>query len=595
MQKAKYFFIAILLVSSLVSSSFAAAPVLTGTHLLDSMGKNLPRPAQRKAQRTSSRFQTGDLHSFKTFNFASKVWEETPARLLMTGENICLYLEEGREVDTKVLEALVKEFDTKIYPTTAKYFGNEARPGIDNDNRITILLMDIRDDSETTGTYTSGYFNRADCYLPGEIPAGSDLQTNCREMLYADINPSDITSSDFFSTITHELQHLIHFYHDSQEYDWLNEGCSQMAPWLCGYGHPRQISAWQKNPDNSLLAWAPWQLVANYGQVYLWSYYVMNCFCGNDEERVQFFRQLVADTDQGMASYDKLLKARGTTFDALFNNFCITSFLNRKGLDPALLSFGAGLPDFQLPAVSFVENLPTEIRNNVSIWGADLVKVALASNYEEIRVDLAGDLNTLPNSFSVALVFFNEAESKVRQIRYIDNIKSTTPGSAIRISRVMLPGSGDDYYPPPQVKTQMGNLTASVPAGSDMLYIIIMGKGPADVPDSMLSWSGKATYRLDVAVTRKSEAVATSPAPAANIATLLASYAALKNGLQSADNYEENHAAFSAVEAELRAALKNEASSGDQPLTQTIKASSETLAELVEYSRTLETFSGLHQ
>lgn len=395
MQKINQWILAFCFVAGLFSHTAAAENTLTGTHLLDSLGKNLPRLAQRKSHRARNPFKIGDLHTFKTFNFSNKKWEETPARLLKTGENICLYLEEGREVDDKILDSLVKEFDARIYPTTARYFGSEARPGVDGDNRLTVLLMDIRDDSETTGVYTSGYFNRADCYLPGEIPADSDLQTNSREMLYADINPSDITSSEFFSTIAHELQHLVHFYQDAKEYDWLNEGCSQMAPWLCGYGHPRQISAWQKTPDNSLLAWAPWQQVANYGQVYLWTYYVMNRFCRDEQERVQFFRQLVADPEQGMLSYDKLFKARGTSFSALFNNFCITSFVNRSQVDPANLSFGEDLAGFQLPATAFVESLPTTIRNNVSIWGADLVKVALAKNYTELKVSFAGDLNTL--------------------------------------------------------------------------------------------------------------------------------------------------------------------------------------------------------
>ncbi|HQB84801.1 MAG TPA: hypothetical protein PLR50_14990, partial [Candidatus Rifleibacterium sp.] len=286
----------------------------------------------------------------------------------------------------------------------------------------------------------------------------------------------------------------------------------------------------------------------------------MNKFCTDADERAKFFRELVADQDQGMASYDKLFKARGTTFEALFNNFCISSFINRRDVKPALLSFGEDLAGFQLPATTFIERLPTMYRNQVSIWGADLIKVAIQSNVAEIKVGFAGDLNSLPNVFSVALVFFNESEAKVRQISYIDNIKSTTPGRQAHTARVMLPGQGDDYYPPPPpVKTQMGDITAKVPAGSDMLYLVIMGKGPADLPDSMLSWSGKATYRIDIEVTASHPApAAAAPTVVANAAALLDNYVALKADLQSAAAYEETHAAFTAVEAELKAALKSE-------------------------------------
>lgn len=324
----------------------------------------------------------------------------------------------------------------------------------------------------------------------------------------------------------------------------------------------------------------------------------MNSFCADEGERAKFFQELVSDQDQGMASYDKLFKARGTTFDALFNNFCISGFINRKDVQPSALSFGDDLAGFQLPAATFIERLPTMYRNNVSIWGADLIKVALENDMAEIKVSFAGDLNSLPNSFSVALVFFSESEAKVRQIRYVENIQSTTPNRPVRSSRVMLPGQGDDYSPPPPpVKTQMGDLTAKVPAGSDMLYLVIMGKGPADLPDSMLSWSGKATYRLDVEVVAShSEPVAETPGRTANAACLLDNYILLKDALQSAADYEEAHAAFSAVDAELKAALKAEFSQeGERSLFETMQNRSEDLEALDFFCDGLQRFNNQHR
>ena len=151
MQKINQLIVAIILVAGIFSGASASEPTLTGTHLLDSMGRNLPALQKKQVRRTRNNFQIGDLHNFKTFNFASKKWEETPARLVKAGENICLYLEEGQTVEEAILDGLIKEFDSVIYPTTARYFGNEARPGIDGENRLTVLLMDIRDDAETSG------------------------------------------------------------------------------------------------------------------------------------------------------------------------------------------------------------------------------------------------------------------------------------------------------------------------------------------------------------------------------------------------------------------------------------------------------------
>jgi hypothetical protein len=600
MQKINRLMLAVCMVMGLLSTASAATATLSGTHLLDSLGKKLPPLAmsKRAIQRSRNIYQVGDLHTFKTFNFSSKKWEETSARLLKTGDNICLYLEEGQQVDEKILDALIREFDQRIYPITTKYFGSEARPGIDGDNRLTVLLMDIKDDADTSGVYTSGYFNRADCYLPDEIPAGTDLQSNSREMLYADINPSDITSTEFFATIAHELQHLVHFFHDQQEYEWLNEGCSQMAPWLCGYGHPRQISAWQKNPDNSLLAWAPWQQVANYGQVYLWTYYVMNRFCRNDAERVRFFRELVSDREHGMASYEKLFQSRGADFAAIFNNFCIASFVNRKGVEPQLFSFGDDLGSFQLPATTFVDKFPSMLRGNVCLWSADLVKVAVKSNMSEIKIAFAGDLNSLPNSFSVALVFFNEAESRVGKIEYIDNIKSTTPNSSVRVSRVMKPGYGDDYYPPPPVKTQMGHISVQVPSGSDMLYLIIIGRGPADLPDSMLSWSGKVNYRLDIeAVVESGLPAGNSTASSPNVANLLHNYLATADKILEDGGSADSQEVLAAIESELKASLISEIESeaGEKPVLDAIMAGGDELISLKKSGQTLLNFHNLHR
>ncbi|HNW12160.1 MAG TPA: hypothetical protein PKI71_12420, partial [Candidatus Rifleibacterium sp.] len=103
MQKINQLIIAIFLVAGIFSGASASEPTLTGTHLLDSMGRNLPALRQGRVRRVRNNFQLGDLHNFKTFNFAAKKWEDTPARLVKAGEHICLYLEEGQTVEEAIL------------------------------------------------------------------------------------------------------------------------------------------------------------------------------------------------------------------------------------------------------------------------------------------------------------------------------------------------------------------------------------------------------------------------------------------------------------------------------------------------------------
>ncbi|PKL46315.1 MAG: hypothetical protein CVV42_16845 [Candidatus Riflebacteria bacterium HGW-Riflebacteria-2] len=503
------------LISGLFNSGVMAAnpPAADGTHYFSAQAKGMKAPAW---QRSSKRLQTarntlgeterllrtkvGDKESFSTFNFATNKWEQTEASLVATSDNFMIYLEEGnlrcREID---ITRLLKELEDNIYPTTTRYFGRENRPGIDNEERITILLMDIKDNAAQGKTYTSGYFNRGDCYRPDEIPAGSDLKSNQREMLYIDTNPSEVNTPEFFATIAHELQHLIHFHYDADEYDWVDEGCAQINTWFCGYGHPRQISAFQQTPDNSLVAWSVWNQVANYGQTYLWNLYLVNRFLKTDEARQKFYNSLVSSKKAGIDGFNSALSQFKTNFSDAFDNFYITSFLNQPELKPAAYTYGQLLPDYSLPVSGYYTSFPTTIRDSVSLWGADMYKLNLAGAGSTIRVDFAGDLTTLDNQFEVILLFVNEVDKKVTARHRIANIKATTPRRN-GIARVMLPGhnNGDYDYPAPPVRTQMGHIEVVVPPNAGMMYLMVVGKAPANVPDSMLAWSAKSTYRLDI-------------------------------------------------------------------------------------------------
>jgi hypothetical protein len=100
----------------------------------------------------------------------------------------------------------------------------------------------------------------------------------------------------------------------------------------------------------------------------------------------------------------------------------------------------------------------------------------------------------------------------------------------------MLPGhnNGDYDYPAPVVRTQMGHVELTVPQNAGMMYLMVTGKAPSDVADSMLAWSGKANYRIDI----KTIEAATAAVPVTNIAcniNLLAQYIDLDSDHSAAD------------------------------------------------------------
>ena len=570
------------LISGIFSSVGMAAtpPTARGTHYFSELTRGMKAPAWQRSSGSRSmrntfseaeknlRTQIGSHDTFWTFNFATNAWEQTEASLAATSDNFLIYLESdnqrGRKID---IDRLINELEKTVYPTTTRYFGQESSPGVDDENRITILMMDIKDNAAQGKAYTSGYFNRGDGYRPDEIPAGSDLKSNQREMLYIDTDPSEVNTTEFFATIAHELQHLIHFHHDADEYDWVDEGCAQINTWFCGYGHPRQISAFQKTPDNSLVAWSPWNQVANYGQTYLWNLYLINRYLKTDAERQQFFNDLVTSRKAGIEGFNSALSQFKTNFAEAFSNFYIASFLNQPGFKPAAYTYGSLLEDFSLPTNGYYTSFPATMRDSVSIWGADMCKVNLAAAGRQIRVDFAGDLTTLDNQFEVILLFADEVEKKVIGRHQMTNIKSTTPRRPA-ISRVMLPGhnNGDYDYPAPAVKTQMGDIEVEVPAGANVMYLLIIGKAPADVPDSMLSWSAKANYRIDIRTVAGDAAMAAAAASTPELLKtgLLRQYIEL--GEVVSNNHTERASHLEALHKEILGDVNRAFTAGDSTL-----------------------------
>lgn len=587
-------------ISCIFNSPAIAAKALpvNGTHYFSSLARGMKTPGwQRSAKSRSSavrlsdserilRYQIGRSEVFNTFNFATNDWEQTEAKLVSVSDNFLIYLEtDNRRGETIDISKLSNELETKIYPTTTRYFGRENRPGVDDENRITILLMDIRDNAAQGNSYTSGYFNRGDCYRPEELPADSKLKSNQREMLYVDTDPSEVNSTEFFGTIAHELQHLIHFHHDPEEYDWVDEGCAQINTWFCGYGHPRQITAYQKTPDNSLIAWAPWNQIANYGQTYLWNLYLISRYLKTDEARQKFFTSLVASRKTGAVGFNSALAQFNSTFEEAFANFCIAGFLNHSGLKPAAYTFGKLLEDFRLPDSGYYTSYPAMIRSNVSLWGADMFKFNLATAGNRLRVDFAGDLTNIDNEFSVILLFIDETGNKVIGRHHIDNIKSTTPRRNV-ISRVMLPGhnNGDyDYPPPPAVKTQMGHIEVGIPNGASVMNLLVIGQAPADMPDSMLAWSPKANYRIDI---KTIGAAATAPAAAvASFRTdLLKLYADLSADA-SIETLEERTVQLESLHKQILSDVKSALSAGNTTLAE----------DYINAAADKETLSALHR
>ncbi|MFZ5949113.1 MAG: hypothetical protein ACOYXC_00290 [Candidatus Rifleibacteriota bacterium] len=510
MKKASSLIATCLLALSLLTAPSAQAATQTwidATHMFDQDVEKLVKNVKletrkerakkvRAPEPVAKKYQVGDVETFFTKNIVENKFEETRAVLKAIGKNCYVFLEEGKAIPQDAIDKVQKSFDENIYPTNTGNFGFEWKPGIDGDERITLLMFDIKDGFNGQGGFVGGYFFAGDEFLNSQIPANYNIKSNEREMFYLDIYPSDPTKDHYMSVVAHEFQHMIHFAHDSREATWVNEACSQIAPFLCGFGHASQILSYMKTPDNSLVAWSEPQMLANYGQVYLWNYYIYNRFLKGNSSRVDFFKKLVDSQAKGLAGYVEALKPLNVSVTDTFEKFMVANFVNDPRLGKAgEYSYDKTLGRLLLPVSQTISALPGQVEGEVFFWSADAVKVELANARSQIEITLTAPMFQLGydqyNGFSVAVIQSNSRGQVAPKISWmsVDQVKER--------------------------KTQGGTVKISPDKDFDTATVIVMGIAPEEVDETVYKKSKGIKYSLSIkdsgaAVARASASVDSS-------------------------------------------------------------------------------------
>ena len=220
---------------------FRAFPTTDGDPGANTMPPHLPSnptaPALALPIGTERTFFVPDFRSMQQY---------TVSAVLRGIGNFCYIFVEEAEWNTRVtaetVASMVHAFDAAtpanptqgIYRTLTGFFG--PPPDIDENGRIILLLLNIRD-ANHTDQYTAGFFNPADqnrgvLRTPGfrRFP----IRSNEADLLYIDTQPLNPNSEVAHNVIAHEFLHLIHWRHDPHEATWVDEGCAGYASFLCG-------------------------------------------------------------------------------------------------------------------------------------------------------------------------------------------------------------------------------------------------------------------------------------------------------------------------------------------------------------------------
>jgi hypothetical protein len=240
------------------------------------------------------------------------------------GAHCYIYLEQGRSVPQATINAILNEFDNNIYPKDTATFGGEPNPGIDNDPRICILLLDIKDgfNPPVNPGYLAGYFDSGNEYLQSQY-----AYSNEKEMLYMDTYPATPGSPKFYNALAHEFQHMIHWEQKSHRQGlnddtWLDEGMSEIAPVYCGYGpNYGRVYTFENAPSDSLTVWG--NTINDYGVVYMWAQYVKDRFSSSNPD---IFRSMLHNGEIGISSVDAALAPYSLTFASTFRDWAIANY-----------------------------------------------------------------------------------------------------------------------------------------------------------------------------------------------------------------------------------------------------------------------------
>lgn len=213
-------------------------------------------------------------------NYDTQLRKETVATLIRITNQLYIFVDkewwQGLDNPTRSdlenrIYNLSVDFEKNIYPKITSVFGSEPKPGIDGDERITILFHPMNPE-------IGGYYNTGDLYSKIQSP-----RSNEREMVY--LNPRHLTKAIAKSFLAHEFTHLVainqtELKRKKVEETWFLEGISEYAPTLIGHDNnfsgsnlERRVKSFLSSPNDSLVDWQ--NRSADYGIVNLFFQYLV--------------------------------------------------------------------------------------------------------------------------------------------------------------------------------------------------------------------------------------------------------------------------------------------------------------------------------
>jgi len=343
----------------------------------------------------------------KSFDAAAR--NQVTATLVKTSPHIYFYVEKpwwDSQLQAKkneilaYLNVLSNEFDGNIYPTLTSVFGNESKPGVDGDERITVLF-------HAMNSAEGGYFREADEYIKLQSP-----DSNEKEMVYLSLDRIDDLRLKVL--LAHEFMHLITFNQknkifNAEESTWLNEARADYSSTILGYDNSYDGSNLQQrskdfaeDPSNSLTEWTGNRY--DYSSVSMFNHYLM------DHYGVGILIDSLKSKYVGIESINYALQKNGVEerFSDIFTDWTIASLVNDCSMGQKYCYLNKNLKNFRIvPALNFLPvtgNVSLSVTNVTKGWTGNWLKFIGGNG------NLALDFSSLKGlSFSIPYIKQNSA------------------------------------------------------------------------------------------------------------------------------------------------------------------------------------------
>lgn len=331
------------------------------------------------ARTTPLDVHVGELQRFWVTDFNTNTQHQINAELRYAGPVVLMYVEQGLTYDQADLEQAAQTFERKIYPHTREIFGSEQQPGVDGDNRLTILNAD-----DPSGSVL-GYYSSQD-----SLPTQVNRFSNERDMFFMNADALDFGDNQYLDVLSHEFQHMIHQNQQPNAALWFNEGCSQLSEDLNGFASEGLVVSYLFGPDTQLNTWssAPGSSANHYGAAHLFLRYLYAQYAGTEQLR-PLIQADAGDDVNALVALAAHTRPDITSFGQLVADWGVTNLINSPTVGDGRYTYDTGhkLPEL-LPMKADTQQVRKGDKSDtVSQFGADYVRLPRGATRLEFRGD----------------------------------------------------------------------------------------------------------------------------------------------------------------------------------------------------------------